>query len=475
MIECNHYKTHIKQKATAMKFSKSEVRSKTFIIPEIRFEEQKLTSFSGLTVFQKLFEHLSLKQHLRDCFKHKSVGYIFGEATITLLLIVHLLLGYRELRHLHFYNDDPMVKRMLGLKKLPDVATVSRFLSSADERSVRNLQRYLSQMVLGQLGSLKLARVTLDFDGSVIGTGRFAEGCAVGFNKNKKGQRSYYPLFCTVAQTGQVLNILHRSGNVHDSNGAQDFIMECVKQVRNTLPNVIIEVRMDGAFFSEAMIKMLEQETIEYTISVPFERMLVLKEHVEKRSRWACLNVDCDYFELRWKPKSWKNKRRFVIVRQAAKIQQKEPVQLDLFRPCDYQWEYKVVLTNKNLGAKKLVDYHNGRGSQESIFAELKSCNQMDYVPTQTWSGNQIYLLSAVIAHNLTKELQMLTREPEKFTGSKRPTLWKFKKLGTLRREIIQRAGRLIRPQGKLVLSMAKNDAVKDELLQYLEGIDQAA
>jgi hypothetical protein len=30
---------------------------------------------------------------------------------------------------------------------------------------------------------LSLARVTLDFDGSVLGTGRYAEGTAVGFNK----------------------------------------------------------------------------------------------------------------------------------------------------------------------------------------------------------------------------------------------------------------------------------------------------
>jgi hypothetical protein len=44
----------------------------------------------------------------------------------------------------------------------------------------------------------------MDFDGSVISTGRVAEGTAVGFNKKKKGQRSYYPLFCTIAQTTQV-------------------------------------------------------------------------------------------------------------------------------------------------------------------------------------------------------------------------------------------------------------------------------
>ena len=41
----------------------------------------------------------------------------------------------------------------------------------------------------------RFSTVTLDFDGSVLSTGRHAEGTAVGFNKKKKGARSYYPLF----------------------------------------------------------------------------------------------------------------------------------------------------------------------------------------------------------------------------------------------------------------------------------------
>ncbi|RLA18944.1 MAG: hypothetical protein DRQ56_06485 [Gammaproteobacteria bacterium] len=240
-----------------MKPSKTSVHSKTYAIPEICFEDKKLISFSGLTVFKKLFDHLSLKQSLRQCFKHRVVGSILGEATIVLLLVVHLLLGYRELRHLRYYDDDPMVKRLLGLKRLPDVATVSHTLARMDTASVNNLQQTIGSMVLNRLKVLSLPRVTLDFDGSVIGTGRFAEGTAVGFNKKKKGQRSYYPLFCTVAQTGQVLNILHRSGNVHDSNGARDFILSCVEQVREALPGVMLVVLQEGMI----MIDMLKAKT----------------------------------------------------------------------------------------------------------------------------------------------------------------------------------------------------------------------
>jgi hypothetical protein len=458
-----------------MKSSRSEIHRKTYALPILRFEDQRLTSFSGLVIFHKLFDHLALKDRLRRCFKHLGVSPIFGHANIVLLLVVHLLLGYRELRHLRYYEDDPLVRRLLGLKRLPDVATISRQLSTMDSRSVEHLQQLQQTLVLDRLGLLALRRITIDFDGSVIGTGRFAEGTAIGFNRKKKGQRSYYPLFCTVAQTGQVLSVLHRSGNVHDSNGAQAFILSCIEQIRKALPGVTIEVRMDGAFFSDAIVSALDEAQIEYTISVPFERFAQLKEKVENRGHWSRLDNQHDFFESSWKPESWNVRHRFVFVRQRAKVQYKEPVQLDLFIPYEYGYTFKVVLTNKELTAAKVVAFHNGRGSQEGIFAELKSQNALSYVPTRTWRGNQVYLLSAVLAHNLSRELQMITSYPTRTTQEKRPALWDFAQLNTLRQRVIQRAGRLIRPQGRLTLSMSANQAAQNELLHYLGEIEKAA
>ncbi len=66
-------------------------------------------------------------------------------------------------------------------------------------------------------------------------SGHFS-GTAVGFNKKKKGERSYYPLLATISQTGQILDYLHRSGNVHDSNGAVEFLRYCVEKIRKVLP-----------------------------------------------------------------------------------------------------------------------------------------------------------------------------------------------------------------------------------------------
>ena len=105
--------------------------------------------------------------------------------------------------------------------------------------TVNDLQALLRTLALNRIQVLGLRRLKLGFDGSVIGTCRSAEGTAVGFNKKNKGRRSYYPLFCAVAQTGQAFNVLHRSGNVHDSNGAQAFIPHCIDRGREALLGII--------------------------------------------------------------------------------------------------------------------------------------------------------------------------------------------------------------------------------------------
>lgn len=454
-----------------MKRSRKSVRRKATAIPELRFEDQRLTSFAGLVVVQKFFQLISLKLRLLTCFRHQSQGKIFDRATLFMQLVVHILLGFRELSDVAHYQDDPLVQRALGLKQLPDVATLSRMLKEADQKSIDKLQQLLTGMVLERLRSLALPRITLDFDGSVQSTKRRAEGTAVGFNKKKKGARSYYPLFCTVAQTGQVLTFLHRSGNVHDSKGAREFILQCVQQVRTSLPGVTIEVRMDSAFFSDEIVSALDAKDIEFSISVPFERFVKLKQMIEGRKRWYAINSEVSYFEAAWKPKSWPRRSRFLMIRTETKKQQKGPIQLDLFEPYEYGYEFKVIVTNKDLTAAAVVEYHGGRGSQEGIFGELKTDCQMGYIPVRRRLGNQMYLLASLFAFNLIRDLQMQQEAPTRKTTRKRPALWKFERVETFRRTVLQRAGRLSTPSGKLVLTFCAGKNLKQRVLQIFQKL----
>lgn len=458
-----------------MKYSRSEVHFKTHKIPTLHFEDQALTSFSGLVVFQGLFARMGLKERLGSCFSHLAAGSIFGYHLIVLSLVVHLLLGYRRLRECESYEDDPMVKRLLGLSRLPDVATLSRALAQADQRCVEKVRRLCREVSLERVGSLGLRRVTLDFDGSVQSTSRWAEGTAVGFNKKKKGARSYYPLFCTIAQTGQVFDVLHRPGNVHDSKGAQAFLLQCIRYFREALPGVKIEARMDSAFFSQEIAEALQTHRVEFTVSVPFERFSELKGMIEGRLRWRRFNAEWSFFETPWKPKSWERRYRFVFLRQKVQQQHKEPIQLDLFIPHEWGYDFKVIVTNKRTRMKKVVAFHNGRGAQENLFSELKSQCQMDYIPVRTLAGNQLYLLCTILAHNLARELQMVAEPPHRHTTEKRTPLWIFQELNTLRRNFIQRAGRFTWPQGRLTLTLGVNDSVKATLLHYLGALGYAA
>ena len=430
-----------------------------------------MSSFAGLVVFEALFRRLSWTKRVEGCCGHLRLACSYSATLIVEWLVLHLVLGYRRLGDINLYRDDPMVLRALGVQRLPDVSVVSRALHAMDTAVVERLRGLVRELVLDRLVEARVTRVTLDFDGSVLSTRRRAEGTAVGFNRVRKGQRSYYPLLCTVAQTGQVFDVLFRPGNVHDSNGALEFVQECIERARQRLPRAQIEVRMDGAFFDRNLVDGLTGQGVELTISTPFERLTELKARIEARRRWKRLDEHRDAFELSWKPKSWRRRYRFVAVRSQVRDRRRGPLQLDLFEPMSEHYEYKVLVTNKRGGLRHLVAYHEGRGNQEGVIGELKSQAAMDYVPVRSWVGNQVYLLCSVLAHNLARELQMQTTEPIRRRSEKRSAFWCFEKLGTLRRKWIQRAGRLTRPEGRLTLTLGCNPEVQNRILYWLGAL----
>ena len=243
----------------------------------------------------------------------------------------------------------------------------------------------------------RFASVTLDFDGSVLSTGRHAEGTAVGFNKKKKGARSYYPLFCTVAQTDQVLDVHHRPGNVHDSNGADTFIEHCVRTVRASLPRAKIEVRIDSAFFNQAIVGRLHSLGAKFT-----KRFAGLKEMVEGRRRWRPMAGGLGYFETRWMPKS-NTRYRFIFIRRPMPEQSSHSTRS--FQP-------RIWIRVQGHRDQQQDQSTQGRslprrtGVARGNLCRAPHC-QMGYVPVKTRVGNQLYMFAGILAHNLTRELQM--------------------------------------------------------------------
>ena len=103
-------------------------------------------------------------------------------------------------------------------------------------------------------------------------------------------------------------------------------------------------------------------------------------------------------------------------------------------------------------------------------FAEAKSQAQLEHVPVRRLYGNKFYCLAAMLAHNLRRELQMKSGEREFGPSEKRRPLWTFETLKTIRQHLVQRAARLIRPQGRLTLVMGAKGRVREESERHLRG-----
>lgn len=439
----------------------------------MRFEDHQLTSFSGMVLFQALFRKLDLREQLHRAMGTARDSATYGVHVVFLFLVVHILAGFRRLRDRDYYRDDPILRRVLGVGRMPDTSTICRRMGEANAKAVAGTRTVLRNSVLRRLSLEKLARVTLDFDGSVLTTRRQAEGSAVGFNKARRGARSYYPLFCTVAQTGQFLDVHHRPGNVHDSNGALDFMAQCLSLVRAELPRAKLESRVDAAFFDEKLLDRLDEQRVDFSVSVPFERFPALKASIEGalETKWNVIDERWSYMEIEWRPKSWKVSYRMIALRQRVAEQRKGPLQLDLFTPRNYEYDYRVIATNKRTGADAVRLFHHGRGSQEGLLGEAKALAHLDYVPARRLAANQLFLSASLMAHNLSKELQMTAKHKVRATSPTRPALWDFEKLDTLRHRLLQRAGRLTNSHGTLTLTLNANDTVQKDYRHYLNAL----
>lgn len=458
------------------KCSKDSVRGRSRRITNVTFEDQTLTRFGGLAVVQDWFVHTRFRERLGAALRGIPDATSFGYPLLFMTLVVHYLLGYRRLQEVTDYADDPMIARTLGARALPSVSTLSR-LGHAPAALVERLRGFVRAGVTERIRQAGLGRVTLDFDGTVQSTRRHAEGTAVGYNSRRKGERSYYPLLCTVAQTSQVFDVLHRPGNVHDSRGASDFISACLAALRGGLGDrPRLEARLDTAFCAPEILDTLDGHGVAFTVSMHFTRTPGIRDAVERRRRWHRLDANSDYFEVprALRPASWRRAYRVIVIRQRVRRRPKGPLQLDLFEPSATDYFFKAIVTNRKGQPATVVAFHEGRGEQEALIGELKHHCGLDAIPARRLVANQIHLLAGITAHNTARELQIETSQAKAVNTINRSSLWFFHELGTLRRHLFWQAGRLIRPNGRLTLALADNPLIKHNFLRMREALTRS-
>jgi hypothetical protein len=119
--------------------------------------------------------------------------------------------------------------------------------------------------------------------------------------------------------------------------------------------------------------------------------------------------------------------------------------------------------------------FYAGPSRQGALFGSAKNEVGLAVIATRHLTANQTFTLCAMMAHNLSREVQMLATPAALRARPQRPAAWKFHTLDTLRHRFMQRAGRLIRPQGNLTLTMSANAAVREDLLHFLDAVTKTA
>jgi Transposase DDE domain group 1 len=428
----------------------------------IEFGAEELTSYGGLELVRRYFERVQLRRRVSEALRECGLRGDYASSQLVVLVITLLLVGARRLEQLSYIATDPLVRRISELSRVPSARTMRNWLRQFTNTSVAALRQLNWQLVVEQLERLGLRRITLDVDGTVVRTGSQAQWAFRGFNPHHRKDKSYYPLLAHVAQTGQILRLKNRPGNVHDSKGALDFLRQEIRALRERFGRaVVLECRMDAAFFQRGILQLLRREECEYAIKVPFCSWLGLRPIVAARKRWKSIDDQLSYFETTLRLEVWDIELRVVVYRKRVAHKTRKNFQLDLFSPDDGHYEYSAITTNKELSGPALWHFAAGRGAQEKTIAELKGEFALDAVPARHYGANSAWQQLSILAHNLLKGFQLDTVAQSKRRSAKRTASYLLQSMRTLRFELVARAGRLCRPQGRHVLRLQMNPRTK--------------
>ncbi len=429
----------------------------------VEFSESGLTSYAGLELLIRYFRRIELNRLIRQHLAPAGLASDFAVTAMVRVILGLLIVGGRRLRHVTYLVGDPLIQRFCGLAHLPGRLTLSRWLQQFTGKWIERLCALNAAVVARTLhGLTSLRTLTVDVDGTVLSTGMTVERAFRGFNPHHRKVPSYYPITACVAETGHLLRIKNRSGNINDGKASIRFLRELFAQIAATLGRAFrLRFRMDGDFFKETVLRLLIARGAGYAIKVPFWQWLDLQRRIRECSKWHRVTGDVGCFEVRLPLTPWKLEVRVVIYRKRVHHRSAKNFQLDLFDPNDGYYEYSAVATNLDLSGRKLWHFMCGRGAHEKTLGELKSGLAFSTIPTRHYGANSAWQQFVTLAHNLITNFQIETGAPRRHRSAKSTALHVLKSIHTLRFELFHRAGRVVRPDGVTILRMARNESTQ--------------
>jgi hypothetical protein len=332
------------------------------------------------------------------------------------------------LEDLELRRTDEAFLDALGARRLPDPTTAGDFCRRFSEESIRLLQDIVHDVRLGVWAEQPadfFNCAILDMDGTLVETtGQCKQGMDIAYN----GTWGYHPLVLTLANTGEVLGLVNRSGNRPSHDGAAAEVDRAVAVCfRGGFRAVLLRGDTDFAQTEhldrwdadgrirfvfgynatpnlQALAAQLPERAWQPLPRPPQQpasgrarqRPDNVKEAVVVQREFENIKLVSEQVaEFNYRPTACRTTYRMVVVRKNLSVAKGERVLFDDIR-------YFFYLTNDWLPEAAAIVYTaNDRCNQENLLAQLHSGVRALRAPVDNLVSNWAYMVMTALAWDL--------------------------------------------------------------------------
>lgn len=417
----------------------------------ISFETESLTHFGGLYLLQAMVRQWRLPKRLYDALRFRRWNTSYTTSEELLAVVYPLLLGLGRMETTRLLQHNGAFQYLTGLRTYPDPSTLRRFLTRLGSSGLTAFAGVHDRF---RTRFLNRSAVIFDLDTTVLTVYGKQQNAVVGFNPKKRGRPSFQPLLCFEGGSGICWEGEWLAGDAHPL----PHTVPLLERAWAKLPDQVqrVSVRADPAFYDQKFLAFLEEKRAFYVIAARLTRDL--KQRLEGL-RYRRYRSGLEEAAFRYRPSTWTQPRRFVIIRRP--LAEEPSRQLHLFALRGYS--YEALVTNLDLQPINVWKFYNGRSTAELVIRELKGGCAVGKIPRHDWYANLAYFHLVLFAYNLLlwfKELYLPS-------DAKRITVQ------TLRNRFLWVPALLVHPQGKPTLRLPRSYPYQSEFLEILRRIER--
>ena len=208
----------------------------------------------------------------------------YHESDHVLNIAYNILAGGTRIEHLELRRNDEVYLDALGAERIPDPTTAGDFCRRFTVTDVERLLKCINETrlrVWKRQPKQFFAEALIDGDGTIAPTdGECKGGMGLAYN----GQWGYHPLVISLANTGEPLYVVNRSGNRTSAEGAAAYFDRSIALCRRAGFRRI-RLRGDTDFSQTKYLDRWDQASVKFTFGI--DASPTLKELAENLPKIA--------------------------------------------------------------------------------------------------------------------------------------------------------------------------------------------